>query len=414
MSDSKNNKEAIRRKVIGLGEDSVTKSYYPQLQQHIHDLQLQTKALEVKTTELNETIKDLEATKALLAVSENKFRALFENANDAIFIFTSSKICIECNNKAIDLLQFENKDEILGLSLFDLSPKYQTNGRLTVKELEKFIGRALNGDSQIFDWLIRRRDNNIAYCEVSLSSMNINGEEYIQAIVRDITNYKKLERNFSLATIRTEERERLRFSKELHDGIGPILSTIKLYLQWLSDTDNQEHIKIIKKKINESINEATKSIKEVSHNLSPHVLTNYGLVEALNIFVKRINESGKLNIILNHNLIGRLDKDLEIMFYRVCTELINNTVKHAEATQSKIKFKQEDDVIQFIYLDDGKGLSKKDQDKTDTGIGLYNIINRVKSVGGICNYNYPNHKGFKIKIIISKNSGLLGKDIAPD
>jgi len=255
MSDSKNNKEAIRRKVIGLGEDSVTKSYYPQLQQHIHDLQLQTQALEVKTTELNETIKDLEATKALLAVSENKFRALFENANDAIFIFTSSKICIECNNKAIDLLQFENKDKILGLSLFDLSPKYQTNGRLTIKELEKFIGRALNGDSQIFDWLIRRRDNNIAYCEVSLSSMNINGEEYIQAIVRDITNYKKLERNFSLATIRTEERERLRFSKELHDGIGPILSTIKLYLQWLSDTDNQEHIKIIKKKINESINE---------------------------------------------------------------------------------------------------------------------------------------------------------------
>jgi len=130
--------------------------------------------------------------------------------------------------------------------------------------------------------------------------------------------------------------------------------------------------------------------------------------------VKRINESGKLNIILNHNLIGRLNKDLEIMFYRVCTELINNTVKHAEATQSKIKFKQEDDVIQFIYLDDGKGLSKKEQDKTNTGIGLYNIINRVKSVGGICNYNYPNHKGFKIKIIISKNSGLLGKDIAPD
>ena len=403
MSGQKDNKELIRRKVIGLGEDSVSKSYYPQLQQNIHELQLQTQALEAKTLELNNTIKDLETTKALLAESENKFRALFENANDAIFIYTTSNICVECNSKALELLQLSKKEEVLGLSPIDISPNHQANGRLSVKELEQHRNRVLNGHSHIFEWIVRKKDNSLVYCEVSLSGININDEKFVQAIVRDITEFKKLERNFSMATIRTEERERVRFSKELHDGIGPILSTIKLYLQWLSDTDNQEHIEIIKKKINESINEATKSIKEVSHNLSPHVLTNYGLIEALNIFVNRINESGKLNITLKHNLKGRLNKDLEIMFYRVCTELINNTIKHAEATNAKLKFKQEGDVIHFNYSDNGIGLTKDIQESPDPGIGLYNIINRVKSVGGICNFNYPKHKGFKIKIFANNN-----------
>nr|WP_319400096.1 PAS domain S-box protein [uncultured Carboxylicivirga sp.] len=396
-----NDKEAIRRKVIGLGDESVNKSYYPQLQQYIHELEHQKEALELKTIELNKSIKDLQETKNLLEASENKFRELFENANDAIFIYTIDNVCIDCNTKAIKLTHFESKQELLGLTPIDISPKYQANGRLSIKELEKLRNRVINGKPQLVEWIIRKKNNDIVYCEVSLSEITIGSEQFVQAIVRDITEFKKLERNFSMATIRTEEKERLRFAKELHDGIGPILSTIKLYLQWLNDTDNEEHIQIIKQKIGESITEATKAIKEVSHNLSPHVLTNYGLIEALDIFIKRIKDTGKLKVELKNNLSERLNKDLEIMFYRVCTELINNTLKHANATKAIIKIKIEDDIINFTYSDNGIGLPSDFNKLHNPGMGFNNIINRIKSVGGVSNYNHPNHKGFKIKITVA-------------
>nr|WP_321407638.1 PAS domain S-box protein [uncultured Carboxylicivirga sp.] len=401
MSEHNEDKEVIRRKVLGLGEDSVSKSYYPQLQQHIHELERKTKALEAKTIELNKTIEDLENTKALLEIEEERFRELFESANDAIFIFDTDDHCIECNSQAIKLLQFDSKNEIMGLSPIDFSPKYQANGELTVTALSYYKKKLMEGESQIFDWIVIRKDKSLAYTEASLNSILIGENKYVQAIVRDITKFKKLEQDFSLATIRTEERERVRFAKELHDGIGPILSTIKLYLQWLNDTDNQEHIEIIKKKINESINEATKSIKEVSQNLSPHVLINYGLIEALNIFIEKIKETGKLNVNLKQNLSQRLDKDLEVMFYRVTTELINNTIKHAGANLSEITIKKEGEIIYFTYSDDGKGLSESHGNKPNPGMGINNIINRVKSVGGIIDFKQKKENGFKMKIIVA-------------
>ncbi|MCU4163343.1 PAS domain S-box protein [Carboxylicivirga caseinilyticus] len=401
MSEYNDDKEAIRRKVLGLGEDSVSKSYYPQLQQHIHELEQKTKALETKTIELNKTIEDLVNTKILLEIEEERFRELFESANDAIFIFDTVDHCVECNNQALKLLQYDSKNDVMGLSPIDFSPEYQANGELTVTALENYKTKLMGGESQIFDWVVIRKDKSLAYTEASLNSITIGDNNYVQAIVRDITKLKKLEQDFSLATIRTEERERVRFAKELHDGIGPILSTIKLYLQWLNDTDNQDHIEIIKKKINESINEATKSIKEVSQNLSPHVLTNYGLIEALNIFIEKIKETGKLQVNLKHNLSQRLDKDLEVMFYRVTTELINNTIKHAGASTSEITIKKEGEIIYFTYSDDGKGLSEDHRNKTNLGMGINNIINRVKSVGGIIDFKQKKGKGFKVKIIVA-------------
>ena len=256
----------------------------------------------------------------------------------------------------------------------------------------------LEGKDQSVEWQVHTTNNTKVFCDVSLNRITIDNEHYILATVKDITDIKRLEHDISLATIRTEERERSRFAKELHDGIGPILSTINLYVQWLEETDNEEHIKVIKEKINESIVEATKSLKEVSQNLSPHVLKNYGLIEALNVFTERIHKAAKLNIHLKHNLKQRLAPDMEIMFYRVITELINNTVKHAHATTIQIEFNIKEEVIVFHYADNGKGFDLSKLKSSQANMGLNNIKNRVKSLGGKVEFE-SDHHGFRVQIV---------------
>ncbi len=403
MNSSGENKDMIRRKVIGLGDDSLRKSYYPQLQEKITELKNQKQTLEQKTEELNQSIRDLQETKKLLENSENKFRQLFESANDAIFIFDRAKRCIDCNSKALDLLQCTNKKDLTSVDPYAMFPLFQPNGRTSFELLQKRVSRAWNGQLQRFEWVVLKKDNSKAYCQVALNSIEIGEQVILQAIVREVTEIKKLEHKIRMATIRTEERERLRFAKELHDGIGPILSTIKLYVQWLEETDNEDHIKVIKQKINSCITEATESLKEVSHNLSPHVLTNYGLIEALHIFIKRIKDTGKLNIRFKSNLEERLNSDLEIMFYRVTTELINNTLKHADATQVSIEFKLVNDLLHFYYSDNGKGLEKEILKDSKLTLGLYNIRNRVKSLGGSIEIKSAPNKGLNAQVAIINN-----------
>lgn len=401
MSSFSDDKEGIRQKVIGLGERSFSKSYYPQLQDHITELEHQKRILEAKTQELNQTILDLKETKLRLEVSEKRYRDIFENANDAIFIFNSSNQCIECNSKGLELMEFENHQDAIAQNPFKMTPTFQPNGQLSYNFGRVKLLAAWNGKPQFFNWVIKNHKNNRVYCEVSLNRITI-GETYIlQAIVRDVTQFKQLEHDISMATIRTEEKERQRFSKEIHDGIGPILSTIKLYVQWLGDTDNEEHIDIIKTKINKSINEATKAIKEVSQNLSPHVLSNYGLIEALHKFINRIRETGKLEIKLNHNLTCRLNSDYEMMFYRATTELINNTIKHADATIVNIDIQLHNSMIYFTYQDNGIGLNQTEAHNNTNGMGLNNIKNRVKSLGGHIRLNNNKHHGFYMQIIIT-------------
>ncbi len=400
MDSSINDKDLIRRKVIGLGDDSLRKSYYPQLQEKIHELKKQKEVLEQKTKELNQSIIDLQKTKDLLEDSEHKFRIIFESGNDAIFIFDTSKKCIDCNSKALDLLQCNCKDELISTDPYDMFPTMQPNGKTSLELLQNKVARAWDGQLQRFELVILKKDNSKAYCQVALNRIKIRERSILQAIVREVTEMKRLEHQISMATIRTEERERLRFAKELHDGIGPILSTIKLYVQWIEETDNEEHIKVIKQKISSCIHEATTSLKEVSHNLSPHILTNYGLIEALDIFIKRIKDTGKLDIHFKNNLQERLNSDMEIMFYRVTTELINNTLKHADASDIYIEFNKDEELIHMFYKDNGKGLAEGKLDDSRLSLGLHNIRNRVKSLGGCIKINSAPNKGLDAQVAI--------------
>ena len=193
---------------------------------------------------------------------------------------------------------------------------------------------------------------------------------------------KQLQKNMVKAIIHTEEKERAHFSKELHDGLGPLLSTIKLYLQWSERPNSKVPRQEIIAKAVEIIEEALTTVKEVSNRLSPHLLTNYGLNSAIKSFVEILNATASYNIVFESNTNKRIDLDIEVALYRIVIECINNTMKYAQANNIYIDLEDTGKQFKLHYRDDGKGFDISETLEQHKGLGLFNLKNRLQTFGG--------------------------------
>jgi signal transduction histidine kinase len=210
------------------------------------------------------------------------------------------------------------------------------------------------------------------------------------------------EKMFLNTIIQTEEKERKRFAKDLHDGLGPLLSSVKMSVSSLAQMKHDEASREIVENTELVINEAIKSLKEISDNLSPHILNNFGLVRALNNFANKINITKTIRINLITELKDeRFDANVEVVLYRVICELINNTIKHAHAKKINISLTITDnDFLTIIYNDDGKGfdVSKIIEQQGGSGMGFSNIYSRINSLKGEINIESENKKGTLVTI----------------
>ncbi len=195
----------------------------------------------------------------------------------------------------------------------------------------------------------------------------------------------KTERRVLSAIINTEENEKKRFAKDLHDGLGPLLSTVKMALSALNGKINDPAGIEILQNTNHVVNEAINTIKEVSNNLSPHVLENFGLSSAIGAFAAKVNQIKALEVDFRSNMEGiRLEADKEVIVYRAVCELINNSLVHSGASKIDIELNKHDRFVTLQYSDNGRGFDTSILGTEDcTGMGLSNIETRVKSIDGI-------------------------------
>ncbi|MDR0940782.1 MAG: histidine kinase [Bacteroidales bacterium] len=210
---------------------------------------------------------------------------------------------------------------------------------------------------------------------------------------------KKNESQLFAAIIRTEEHERLRFAKELHDGLGPVLSSIKMILSALNQSvENSENKEIIQK-TNFVIDEAIITLKEISNKLSPHILTNFGLEKALRNFIDTLRYNKTLSIDFQSNIPKfRFESSIETVLYRVVCELISNTIRHAQAQQIAIVIRYDNQRLTIDYTDDGIGFQIDTQHYTSMGIS--NMQSRIKSIHGTIDFESHKNKGIRVRIII--------------
>lgn len=214
------------------------------------------------------------------------------------------------------------------------------------------------------------------------------------------------EKRLLAVMIQAEENERKRLAKDLHDGLGPLLSTVKMSLSALKKSNNTETNSEIINNLETVTIEAIRSIKDISNNLSPHVLDNFGLDKAIRNFLQKIINTGTIKIVYNSNINNhRFDANTEAIIYRVVCELVNNTIKHAKAKKIIINLNYDLFGIKLDYKDDGSGFETnalfKSQEK---GTGLYNIISRIHSLKGKVEFNSSTGKGTEVLIEIPFNN----------
>ncbi len=224
---------------------------------------------------------------------------------------------------------------------------------------------------------------------VFISVMIIGGviliRELFYSIKRADTERIRSERRVINAIINTEENERKRFAKDLHDGLGPILSTVKMSLSALNERIKDQAGNTILSNTNHLVNEAINTIKDISNNLSPHVLSNFGLASAIGAFITKINQTRIVEIDFKSNMQNlRLENEKEVVIYRAVCELINNSIQHAGATRIEIELNKHEKFITLQFYDNGRGFDTSALRKEDIkGMGISNIETRVKTVDGV-------------------------------
>ncbi len=221
--------------------------------------------------------------------------------------------------------------------------------------------------------------------------------KYIDRLNRQRT---LLNKRILTAVLRTEEKARSRFSKELHDGLGPLLSSAKMSLTALSRDEHSAEQREIIENTTYVIDEAIRSLREISNNLSPHVLNDFGLARGVQHFIDRSVAMHDVKIRFTTNLRSeRYDSDIEVILYRVICELINNSLKHAACKSINLSLSQNGPELSLDYSDDGRGFNP--QAMMDCGMGLSNISSRINSLGGTFDISSSKGKGMRAAIRIN-------------
>jgi len=201
------------------------------------------------------------------------------------------------------------------------------------------------------------------------------------------------------AVLAAEEKERQRIARDLHDGVGQMMSVAKMNLsafesdlQFL-DKDQQESFE----KIINLVDESCREVRSVSHNMMPNALLKNSLAIAIKDFVDKIEKRSLKVRVYTEGLDDRLDSNLEIILYRVIQECVNNVIKHAEASRLDISVLKDNEGISATIEDNGKGFDVGDKDKFE-GIGLKNIITRIEYLKGMVDFDSSPGRGTLIAL----------------
>ena len=210
----------------------------------------------------------------------------------------------------------------------------------------------------------------------------------VTAIVYGIYRYNILRFRKSQAeqvkiAIQTQEEERKRISRDLHDDIGTKLSALKLLLSSVKDKaakSNNSELKSLAQNSEQFISEVVGDLRQLLRNLSPSILEEFGYVVAIEGLANKINLTGLIHFSLNvFGFKERLQKDYELSLYRITQELINNVLKHAGAKNIFLHVGLRDEKITVMIEDDGKGF---DLSVHKEGYGIKNMETRTKLLSG--------------------------------
>jgi len=201
------------------------------------------------------------------------------------------------------------------------------------------------------------------------------------------------------AILEAEEKERQRIAKDLHDGVGQMMSAAKMNLSAFESEmqfTSEEQKKALEKVI-QLVDESCREVRTVSHIMMPNALLKNNLATAIQEFVNKLSSKTLQVDVYTDGLEERFDSNVETVLYRVVQECVHNALKHAGATTLDISLIRDKDGISGTIEDNGKGFDPNDKENFE-GIGLRNIITRIEYLKGTVDFDSAPGRGTVIGI----------------
>ncbi|WKN40540.1 histidine kinase [Tunicatimonas pelagia] len=283
-------------------------------------------------------------------------------------------------------------------------------GKLPEKPIKGSQIQEINSISESLNEFIRRLNHTIQFAQnigqgnfsvdyCPLSDQDRLGNSLLtmrEQLVQLNAQKEQLERETKKVLISAQETERERFARDIHDGVGPLLTTAKLKIS------TTELSKPVKQEVAKLLDEVITEIRRISSNLMPAVLRDFGPGAALQQLVREIEKNSSISIHYANDLLpqSRISKEGGIALYRIAQEAINNTLKHAQATEVVMSLTEFDNQVVLFYKDNGQGI---DVTKSGEGVGkgLRNIRERVRILDGTVEMFNDNGAVIEVEIPIT-------------
>ncbi len=345
-----------------------------------------------------------------LITSENKYRALFDNAEDGIFLMKGENF-IECNEKVLEIYGV-GRDQIIGQSPIIFSPKFQSDGERSENKAKRFINQALHGNPQHFEWEHLRYDGTTFYTEVSLNRVKIDDEYLTQAMVRDVTERKKAE-SLEKENIKLQELDKLKsmfiasMSHELRTPLNSIIGFTGIILQGMSGelTDEQQkQLSIVKNSANHllSLINDVIDISKIEAGKVELFIEDYDLSSIMGeieeSFMDAITRKHlKMSLNMPETLLVKGD---ERRTKQVIMNIVSNAIKFTPEGSVTINVGENNRMVEISVKDTGIGIKAEDRGK------LFQAFSRIYVEG------QPMMEGTGLGLYLSKKiADLLGGDI---
>lgn len=348
----------------------------------VHELQVQKIELEMQNEQLIASNKELETQKS-------KFTGLFDLAPVGYFILDIYGKITEVNHTG---------SLMLGISKSQLIDKY-FNDFITREHFTRFTdfleSIQIHSTTQGCSLEMIKQDTRF-YAQLEGIVPAYDHPETIRCYiaVADITeqrNARQLqERELLNATIMAQENERKRVSEALHNSVGQLLYGIKLNMD--QPIDDRLH-----RKLNDLLDQAIRETRNISFELAPSILTNYGLKATLDEMAERLS-AGRLQIRVLSKITGRLDLALETDVFRMIQELVNNSIRHGNATLITVSLRDTGKLV-IEVADNGNGFDFKKP--VASGSGLAAIRNRLTLYNGEITVLAVPGKGCTVRLVLA-------------